>query len=88
MLERRLTTIIGTGGMGKSELAREVGRWFVRRGLFPGGVTFIPLGLYNQATEARLRIAAALGLDPAAAETFTAAWPAPCRPEACLSWMS
>ena len=67
--ERRLTTILGFGGMGKSALAREVGRWFARRNLFPGGITFIALGNRARAEEARLTIAAELKLNPAVTES-------------------
>jgi tetratricopeptide (TPR) repeat protein len=68
-LERPLTAIVGTGGMGKSELAREVGRWFARRGFFRGGITLIHLGDRANAAEARLTIAAELHLEPACAES-------------------
>ena len=70
VLDHRLTLVLGTGGMGKSELCREAGRWFAARGRFPGGITFIPLGALNVARDARTAIAAALKLDARQAETL------------------
>ena len=66
--EQSITTIVGFGGMGKTELALEVGRWFVRRGFFPGGVRFIALGDRHRALDARATIASEFGLNPALAE--------------------
>jgi hypothetical protein len=63
VLDHRLTTIRGGGGVGKTELAREVGRWCARRGLFPGGVFFVGLGGLGAAitpADARVAIAAAV----------------------------
>ncbi|MGC8880472.1 MAG: hypothetical protein ACP5R2_14750, partial [Anaerolineae bacterium] len=63
VLDHRLTTIRGGGGVGKTELAREVGRWCARRGLFPGGIFFVSLGGLGAAitpTDARVAVAAAV----------------------------
>ncbi|PWH13594.1 MAG: hypothetical protein DDG58_13875 [Ardenticatenia bacterium] len=63
VLDHRLTTIRGGGGVGKTELAREVGRWCARRGLFPGGIFFVSLGgLGGTITpvDARVAVAAAV----------------------------
>jgi hypothetical protein len=79
VLDHRLTTIRGGGGMGKSELAREAGRWCARRGRFPGGIFFVELGRLGKSptvADARLAIAAAaLGanLAPAADDRALAA---------------
>ncbi len=67
--EKKITTIVGPGGMGKSELARQTGRWQARRGRFKGGITFIPLGERTRAADARLAIAAELRLPPETSET-------------------
>ena len=69
VLEHRLTTVTGIGGMGKSELCREAGRWFAERGSFAGGITFVKLGAVHRAEKARLDIAVALEIDPREAET-------------------
>ncbi|HEY85788.1 MAG TPA: CHAT domain-containing protein, partial [Chloroflexi bacterium] len=67
--EQKIVTIIGAGGMGKSELSRQTGRWRARRGHFRGGITFIHLGERSRAADARLLIAAALRLAPETSET-------------------
>jgi hypothetical protein len=82
VLEHRLTTVVGGGGIGKSELAREGGRWFVRREHFPGGIHFVSLGNAATAAEARLAIATALKLEPALAADDRAL--AHALPEGCL----
>ena len=69
VLDQPLTAVTGIGGMGKSELCREAGRWFAERGLFGGGITFVKLGAVHRAEEARLNIAGALEIDPREAET-------------------
>jgi tetratricopeptide (TPR) repeat protein len=43
VLTTRLVTITGTGGIGKTVVAREVARWFHSRGHFPDGVISIDL---------------------------------------------
>jgi len=43
VLAKRLVTITGAGGIGKTALAREVARWFHSRGHFPDGVFSIDL---------------------------------------------
>ena len=68
-LEQPLTTVTGIGGMGKSELCREAGRWFAERGSFAAGITFVKLGAVHRAEKARLDIAVALKIDPREAET-------------------
>ena len=70
VLEQPLTTVTGIGGMGKSELCRETGRWFAERGFFAGGITFVKLGAVRRAEDARLNIAGALKIDPREAETL------------------
>lgn len=72
VLDHKLTTVLGIGGMGKSELCREAGRWFARRGLFPGGIWFVPLGALNKAADALITIAADLKFDPAQAQNVAA----------------
>ena len=73
--DHKVTTVRGIGGMGKSELCREAGRWFAERGGFPGGITFVPLGALGgaekkaQADDARLSIAAELKINPQEAAT-------------------
>ncbi len=69
VLAHRVTEVSGTGGMGKSELCREAGRWFAARRRFTAGVTFVPLGAYTRANEARAAIAAALAIDLTQAQT-------------------
>ena len=69
VLEHPLTTVTGIGGMGKSELCRETGRWFAERGFFAAGITFVKLGAVHRAEDARLNIAGALKIDPREAET-------------------
>ena len=65
LLRHPLVELTGMGGMGKTELAREAGRWLAERGRFPAGIHFIDLRQVADTTTARLRIAADLGLDPA-----------------------
>jgi hypothetical protein len=62
MLDHRLTTVTGMGGMGKTELAREAGRWLAERCFFPQGITFVELRGLTEAVATRARIAAALQL--------------------------
>ncbi|MEW5987774.1 MAG: tetratricopeptide repeat protein [Chloroflexota bacterium] len=64
VLDHQLTTVTGTGGMGKSELCRETGRWLAAHSHFAGGITFVPLGALTRADDARQTIAVALKLDP------------------------
>ncbi|MBM3749133.1 MAG: CHAT domain-containing protein, partial [Acidobacteria bacterium] len=58
----RLVTMTGAGGIGKSELAKEAGRWFAERRLFPGGVVFVALSAYKEAVYVRATIAEAAGV--------------------------
>ena len=39
--ERSLVVLHGFGGLGKTALAAEAGRWFTRTGRFPGGAAFV-----------------------------------------------
>jgi len=39
--ERAIVVLYGFGGMGKTALAAEAGRWFQRTGRFPGGAAFV-----------------------------------------------
>ncbi len=65
LLRHRMVELHGFGGMGKTELAREAGRWLAERHRFPRGIHFVDLREVTDTTTARLRIADALGLDPA-----------------------
>ena len=68
--ERRLVSIVGAGGLGKSALALAVAR---RAGAdFPGGVTYLDLAPLSDGTQLGGALAAAVGLDA------QAPWPALC----------
>jgi tetratricopeptide (TPR) repeat protein len=41
LAEKALVVLHGFGGMGKTALAAEAGRWFYRTGRFPGGAAFV-----------------------------------------------
>ncbi len=41
LAERAIVVLHGFGGVGKTALAAEAGRWFYRIGRFPGGVAFV-----------------------------------------------
>ncbi len=41
LADRAIVVLHGMGGMGKTSLAAEVGRWFYRTGRFPGGTAFV-----------------------------------------------
>ncbi len=41
LAEKGLVVLHGFGGMGKTALAAEAGRWFYRTGRFPGGAAFV-----------------------------------------------
>ncbi len=41
LAERSIVVLHGFGGVGKTALAAEVGRWFHRKGRFPGGAAFV-----------------------------------------------
>jgi len=41
LAEHRVVVLHGFGGMGKTALAAEAGRWFHRTGRFPGGAAFV-----------------------------------------------
>ncbi len=41
LADRAIVVLHGFGGMGKTTLAAEVGRWFYRTGRFPGGAAFV-----------------------------------------------
>ena len=59
----RRVFIKGMGGMGKSALARAVGRWFRDRGAWKDGVWWVNLRGVSNVVDARARIAIALGLE-------------------------
>lgn len=65
LLHHRLVELTGMGGMGKTELAREAGRWLAERRRFPAGIHLVDLRGVDTTAAARLRLATALGLDPA-----------------------
>ncbi|MCC9076308.1 CHAT domain-containing protein [Litorilinea aerophila] len=59
----RAVLIRGVSGIGKSELAREVGRWLAQRGwIDPQRAYFIPVDQARSAEEVRALLAAALGI--------------------------
>jgi hypothetical protein len=70
ILNYRLVTVTGFGGMGKTELAKEASRWFRERpwlpeGIcFPDGIHFVELRAIPNAEQARVLIGTALGLPP------------------------
>ncbi len=65
LLRHRIVELTGMGGMGKTELAREAGRWLAERRHFPDGIHFVDLREVADTSTARLRIVTALELDPA-----------------------
>ncbi len=65
LLRHRMVELTGMGGMGKTELAREAGRWLAERRYFSEGIHFVDLREVTDTATTRLRIAAALELDPA-----------------------
>jgi len=67
VLDHRLTVLTGMGGMGKTELAREAGRWLAARGHFPDGVGWADLRGVTELALLRARLAEAAGLPPDAA---------------------
>jgi predicted ATPase len=62
----RLVTLTGSGGIGKSRLAIEVGRSM--RGVFPDGVTFVSLAAVTDPALVPAAIAGALGVRDTGAE--------------------
>ncbi len=43
LLNHRVVVVYAPGGMGKTALAREAGRWWLRTGMFPDGAVFVSL---------------------------------------------
>ena len=66
--DRRLLTLVGPGGMGKTRLALEVARRALLAGAFPDGVFFVGLEALRDAKEVPGAIADVLGLDSGDAE--------------------
>jgi len=69
VLDNRLTVLTGMGGMGKTELARETGRWLAARGRFPAGIAWVDLREVIAPALIRARLAEAAGLPPEAARS-------------------
>ncbi len=67
VLGNRLTVLMGMGGMGKTELAREAGRWLAARGNYPAGIGWVDLRGVSDLSLVRARMAEAAGLHPKAA---------------------
>ncbi len=68
-LDNRLTVLRGMGGMGKTELARQAGRWPAERGHFPAGIGWADLREVDDLTLLRARLAEAAGLSAEAARS-------------------
>jgi predicted ATPase len=73
ILDNRLTALIGMGGMGKTELAKEAGRWLAARGHFSDGVVWVDLRNVTDPAILRARIARAAGLRAEIADADLAA---------------
>ena len=69
VLDNRLTILTGMGGMGKTELAREAGRWLAIRGHFATGIAWVDLREVIAPALIRARLAEAAGLPPDAARS-------------------
>jgi hypothetical protein len=69
LLDNRLTVLTGMGGMGKTELAREAGRWLASRGHFPSGIHWADLRAVTDLVLIRARLAEAANLAPEAARS-------------------
>ncbi|MCL4825921.1 MAG: tetratricopeptide repeat protein [Caldilinea sp.] len=57
--QRRLVTLVGTGGIGKTRLALHVAQWLADR--FPDGAAFVSLSSVHHTLEIPIAIAGALG---------------------------
>jgi tetratricopeptide (TPR) repeat protein len=65
LLENRLVTITGVGGIGKTVVAIEVARWFCSRNHFPDGVYYIDLRQVDTAEGIIDLLGTILGVQPA-----------------------
>lgn len=65
--QRRLVTLVGPGGVGKTRLAFETARRLIDR--FPDGAAAVRLGEVDQGAGVDLLAAAALGIDDHSAST-------------------
>jgi tetratricopeptide (TPR) repeat protein len=63
IIDHRLVTMTGPGGMGKTALAQEAGRWLAERGHFPDGIFFVDLQELADISAVRARIADEVSLD-------------------------
>ena len=68
LTERRLITIVGPGGVGKTRLAIETARAVAAR--FPGGADFVSLAAVGAAEDVVSALVAQLGVVPVKAETL------------------
>ena len=68
LTERRLITIVGPGGVGKTRLAIETARAGAAR--FPGGADFVSLAAVGAAEDVVSAVVAQLGVVPVKAETL------------------